>query len=251
MIRRRKRNPHQEHDKQDRWLVTYADLITLLLAFFVVLYSMSELENSRFNALIQSLKTAFHGETIVEQSNVPQVKNTDLLDKEKKKDKKDKNGQTDKQKLDSLYVKLQNYIKENHLDTLIELENLPRGVQITFKEKILFDLGKADIKENAIPVLRRIGGILQSIDNPIEVEGHTDNNPIIYSNQFHSNWELAAARAHNVAMFLIDEDKIRPERIRYTSYGEYHPRVKNDTKAHQAMNRRVNIVVLRNASDNP
>ncbi|WP_027724903.1 flagellar motor protein MotB [Tuberibacillus calidus] len=240
MARKSRRKKHTSHDNHERWLITYSDLITLLLVFFVVLYSMSELEKERFNALVQSLRTAFQGEAIVDRSIDPPARDIKLP--EIPAQKKDKNNE---KQLDQLYIRLEKYIQENHLQTQLELNNLPQGVQITLKEEILFDLGKADIKPEAIPVLKRVGGILQSVKNPISVEGHTDNNPIRYATEFHSNWDLAAARAENVAMFLINQDGIAPERIRFTSYGEFNPRVPNDTKAHQAMNRRVNIVVLR------
>ncbi|MFC4619253.1 flagellar motor protein MotB [Camelliibacillus cellulosilyticus] len=247
MARRRGggRKHRPEGEKQDRWMITYADMITLLLVFFIVLYSMSELENNRFNALVQSLKTAFQGDAVLDQSKNPPPKDTSLPPIPKKK----KDDQKNTEQLDKLYIKLQDYITKNHLKTQIELQNLPRGVQITLKEEILFDLGKADIKNEAKPILNRVGGILQSVGNPIAVEGHTDNNPIRYTTEFHSNWELAAARAHNVAMLLIQMDEISPERISYTSYGEYHPRVTNDSKKHQAMNRRVNIIVLRDKAE--
>ncbi|MGV3487090.1 MAG: flagellar motor protein MotB [Tuberibacillus sp.] len=240
MARKRRKKQHGDHENHERWLVTYSDLITLLLVFFIVLYSMSELEKERFNALVQSLRTAFQGEAIVDQSVDPPARDiTAPPIPEQKKDEKNE------QKLDALYIQLQKYIKDNGLDTQLELNNLPQGVQITLKEEILFDLGKADIKPQAIPILERVGGILKSVKNPISVEGHTDNNPIRYSREFHSNWDLAAARAENVAMFLMNKDGINGARIRFTSYGEFNPRVANDTKEHQAMNRRVNIVVLR------
>jgi chemotaxis protein MotB len=240
MARRRRKKKSEGNDNHERWLITYSDLITLLLVFFIVLYSMSELEKDRFNALVQSLRTAFQGDAIIDRSVDPPA--TDFTLPPIPIEKKDKK---DEAKLDKLFVQLQKYIKDNHLDTQIELNNLPVGVQITLKEEILFDLGKADLKNQAKPILGKVGGILQSVNNPISVEGHTDNNPIRYSREFHSNWELAAARAHNVAMFLINADKINPSRVRYTSYGEYSPRVPNDTKEHQAMNRRVNIIILR------
>jgi len=201
---------------------------------------MSEIEKDRFNALVQSLRTAFQGEEIIQQSNDPPARDVKIPEVPEKKD-----DAKNESKLDQLYVQLQNYIKENNLQTQLELNNIPEGVQITLKEEILFDLGKADIKSQAMPILERVGGILKSVKNPISVEGHTDNNPIRYSHEFKSNWDLAAARAENVSEFLIDKDGIDPSRIRFISYGEYHPRVANDTKTHQAMNRRVNIVVLR------
>ena len=250
----KKRKKRDEHENHERWLITYSDLITLLLVFFIVLYSMSEVKNDKFNALVESLRTTFSGDAVVNQSNNPPTttseipKSIDHSDESKSKQNETDTNEEDEDKLDALYVQLQEYIDKNNLATKIELDNIPRGVQITLKEKILFDLGKADIKKDAKNIMESMGGILNSVSNPITVEGHTDNNPIISSSEFNSNWELASKRAENVMLFLIQNDGIKPSRMRYTSYGEYHPIVKNDTKTHQAMNRRVNIVILRETS---
>ncbi|GGH76444.1 chemotaxis protein MotB [Pullulanibacillus pueri] len=248
---RKRRKRHEEHENNDRWLITYSDLITLLLVFFIVLYSMSEVQNDKFNALVQSLRTTFSGDAVMNTSDNPPTSITEDIPKAAKDQSKADDGEdekSDKDQLDKLYVKLQDYINKNHLDSSIELENIPRGVQITFKEKILFDLGKADIKKQAETILQSMGGILNSVSNPIAVEGHTDNNPIINSSEFHSNWELASKRAENVMLFLINNDDIKSSRMRFTSYGQYQPVEKNDTAEHQAMNRRVNIVILRETS---
>jgi len=247
MMRKSRKKKDEQH--QERWLITYSDLITLLLVFFVVLYSMSQIENDKFNALVQSLKTSFAGDSMVDATHNPPTNSPDVP-KIPVVDKDDKKNQADDKQLDALYKKIQTYIKENHLEGEIELQNLQRGVQITLKEQILFDLGKADIKNKGNTILDSVGGLLNSVSNPIVVEGHTDNNPIRYSTEFNSNWELAAKRAENVMLYLVSHDNVVESRMSYTSYGEYHPEVKNDTPGHQAMNRRVNIVILRdNDSD--
>lgn len=244
MSRKRRKRQHTESEGQERWLVTYSDLITLLLVFFIVLYSMSQIQNEKFNALVDSLKTAFQGDNVLSETSLkPTGQNNDLstIPIEKKDKDKDKN----KEKLDQLYVKLHDYIKKNNLEKEIQLTNLQRGVQITFRERILFDLGQADIKKQAEPVLEKVGGILKTVPNDISIEGHTDNNPIRDSARFPSNWELSGARARTVMYFLINHDQLPPESLHFAGYGEYKPVVKNDTSAHQGMNRRVNIVVLR------
>jgi len=248
MMRKGRRKKDEQHN-QERWLITYSDLITLLLVFFVVLYSMSQIENVKFNALVQSLKTSFVGDSMIDTTHNPPPTRPDIP-KVPIADKDDKKDRADDKQLDALYKQIQTYIKKNHLEGEIELQNLQRGVQITLKEQILFDLGKADIKNQANAILDSVGGLLNSVSNPIVVEGHTDNNPIRYSTEFKSNWELAAKRAENVMLYLVDHDNVKESRMRYTSYGEYHPEVNNDTPNHQAMNRRVNIVILRdNDSD--
>lgn len=250
--RKRRLKKIEEHDDSNRWMITYSDLITLLLVFFIVMFSMSTIENQQFNALVSSLKISFQGNSILKGMGylsankgqtapavpaVPTVKTSNLTNKEKNKDAK---------KLDALYVKLDQYIKANHLSPEVSLVETPRGVQLTFREKILFDLGSADLKQNAGPVLKKIGGMLGGLPNDISVAGYTDNTPYRDSHSaIHSNWELSGMRAQNVMNFLISADHLAPQRFHFVGYGEYHPVVKNDTPAHKAMNRRVTIVILR------
>ncbi|RYM05887.1 flagellar motor protein MotB [Sporolactobacillus sp. THM7-7] len=245
------RRPETE-DKNDRWLVTYSDLITLLLVFFVLMFSMSSIENQRFNALISSLQSSFQGNRILQSTGYP---NTDKDQMSPTipvvKHTASKEAKEDNKRLDALYLKLDKYIKENHLSPDVSLTDTPRGVRLTFREKILFDLGKADIKSNAKPVLRQIGGILNEVPNEVSIEGHTDNTPFRGDRSpFHSNWELSGARAQMVMNYLIKEDRLPPNRFHFVGYGEYKPIVKNDTSAHKAINRRVNIVVIREENQN-
>ncbi|TCP26006.1 chemotaxis protein MotB [Scopulibacillus darangshiensis] len=246
--RRRQKKHHLEPESQERWLVTYSDLITLLLVFFIVLYSMSQIQNEKFNALMDSLRTVFQGDAILsETSMTPTSQNNDLSSMPIKEDDSDhdKNKEKNEEKLDKLYLKLQDYIKENRLGNEIKLTNLQRGVQLTFRERILFDLGEARIKQQAFPILEKVGGILKTVPNEISIEGHTDNNQFRGTSKYASNWELSGTRSRTVMLFLINHDKLHPERLHFVGYGEYKPVAKNDTKAHQAMNRRVNIIVLR------
>ncbi|MTT31545.1 OmpA family protein [Terrilactibacillus sp. BCM23-1] len=244
--RKRRRRSEEEGGSNERWLITYSDLITLLLVFFIMLYSMSSVEAKKFNALVNSLKTAFQGDAIMQNTGYPESQSTDMPDIPfKKKPVVTKQRDEDKKKLDKLYVQLDNYIKENDLSPAVTLTNLERGVQLTFREKILFDLGDAEIKNEAKPVLKKIGGMLEKLPNNVSIEGHTDNNPISGHSKYPSNWDLSGARAQQVMFFLIKEDKLKPDRMNFVGYGEYQPIVKNDTKAHQAMNRRVNITILR------
>lgn len=260
MANRRKRRSIkrvENHDNSDRWMITYSDLITLLLVFFIVMFSMSSIENQKFNALVTSLKTTFQGNSILQGLGYPTADKGQALPsvplvKQDTQTQKDKNkAQRDKKKLDSLYVRLNQYIKSNHLSPQVSLNETPKGVQLTFREKILFDLGQANLKTNAEPVLQNIGGILNDVPNEVSIEGYTDNTPFRGSNSpFHSNWELSGARAQTVMNYLIQNDNLKPSRFHFVGYGQYHPVVKNDTPAHKAINRRVDIVVIRQNEDN-
>lgn len=248
MSRRRRRRRIQEEGDRDRWLITYSDMITLLLIFFIVLYSMSHVQQTKFNALIKSLKDAFQVKTAQSAPtkkigiDVPHVT---LPSEKKPKPKTSK----DTQQLDKLYAKLQQYIKEHNLTSQMALVDLPRGVQITFRDSILYDLGSDKLKSNALPVLHDVGGLIDTVDNPISIEGYTDNIPISQPSKFHSNWELSVDRALTVRKYLGDHTKIDPSRFHIGGYGQYHPADANDSPAHRAENRRVNIVILRQGNE--
>lgn len=243
-MRRRRRKKEQENEDGDRWILTYSDMITLLLVFFIVLYSMSKINQSKFNSLIKSLRNAFHVGIVQTKPS-----NTMSLDVPKKsktlvKKLKKKKSQTKGQKPNKLYPKLMNYVKTHHLETKTSLANLSGGVQITIQGDILFALGKAKIRNQAERVLHEVGGFLKTVNNPIVIKGYTDNLPI-HTAQFQSNWELSVARANSVRIFLQNKVGVKPSRMRIVGFGKYHPRVPNDSKANRAENRRVNIVILR------
>ncbi|HET7616571.1 MAG TPA: flagellar motor protein MotB, partial [Bacillales bacterium] len=155
---RRRRRKQEGPENHERWMITYADMITLLLIFFIVLYSMSEVEKVKFNSLIESLRDAFQVKT-VESAPTNQIG----LDVPRMPDiskRIPKASPEEEQQLDQLYMKLQNYIQSHHLKSQMHLVDLPRGVQITFQDKILFDLGKTILKKKALSVLGDVGGLL-------------------------------------------------------------------------------------------
>lgn len=244
----RKRKNKEEQENHERWLITYADMITLLMVFFIVLYAMSEIEKEKFNALIQSLRGAFSVQTVDKQIQIepdeviqePPEYKIDIPEIPEKDE-----AEENQKELDRLLVKLQKYVQEHNLSTEIDLVNLPRGVQITIKDSILFDEGSAKLIVEANPVLKAVGGLLKTVPNEISIEGHTDNQPIVFASQFESNWELSTARANSVREFLQKKAGINPARLRVVGYGKYKPRATNQTPEGRAQNRRVNIIVLR------
>ncbi|HET7580996.1 MAG TPA: flagellar motor protein MotB [Bacillales bacterium] len=241
---RRRRKRKQESGDQDRWMVTYSDMITLLLIFFIVLYSMSQVEQSKFNALVQSLKEAFEVQTL--ESAPTKTMGIDVPKHVKNPNPRDipKTQQNHEEQLDKLFQKLQQYIKNHHLKAKMSLVDLPKGVEITFQDSILFDLGKARLKHQAFPILHDVGGLLATVDNPVSIAGFTDDLPI-HTAKFPSNWELSTARAQSVRRYLQKKISINPSRMRVVGYGQYHPKVPNNSKKHRAENRRVTLIVLR------
>ncbi len=258
MSKKRRYNHHVEEEHIDEtWLIPYADLLTLLLALFIVLFSMRSEDKAKSDAMMEALYKAFNTVSVFDTTNGGQSpSNTSYTDnktlpkppsKEDQKSiiaaKKEQEANAEEKKLQDLMKQLQQYIDESHLNAEISLTDLEEGIQITLKDRIIFDSGSDHLRPNFLPILDDIGKMLQTVDNTISIEGHTDNKPI-HSAQFPSNWELSGARALSVVHYLQTKD-IAPIRLRYSGYGEYRPVFPNDTDEHREANRRVNIIILR------
>jgi chemotaxis protein MotB len=213
-----------------RWLLTYADMITLMLALFIILFSISTINKVKLQRLVRDLGGGFNSQDAI--NNPP-------------------NGMTvsaTKDQLQAMQAQLQSYIQSNNLQnkvqTRIQQEGKKRELVISLlSDKQLYDSGSADLKPETERILNEVYKQLKSTTNEVRVEGNTDNVPIANA-QFPSNWELSAARATGVARYLVEQDGLAPRRISALGYGEYRPRVPNDTDAHRAENRRVDVVIL-------
>jgi chemotaxis protein MotB len=233
-------------------LITYADLITLLMIFFVVMYAMSKIDVAKFMTLSESLAAALHNAQTAAQSPVsgmvgpakPMLPNINLTSPSSQPRPAQATQQD--QELDQLYQQVKQYIEQHHLQGNVTIANEPRGVRITFRDVVLFDTGQAVIKPYAQQLLAGLIPFFQTVPNPIVIEGHTDDQPI-HTAQYPTNWELSSARAIGVVRFLVDHG-VAPQRLSGVGYGEYHPVAPNDTPEHRQMNRRVNIVILRDTS---
>lgn len=147
--------------------------------------------------------------------------------------------------LEKAKAELENRLKNEINDKEVKVEMLEKGLTITFVAEVLFDSGKDVLKPDSLEKLNKLADVLQTTvkDLNVGIEGHTDNDPIKYSG-WKSNWELSAHRALSVLHYLIDEEKVSPERLSATGYGEFHPVASNDTKEDKAKNRRVEVVIL-------
>ncbi|HHW57473.1 MAG TPA: flagellar motor protein MotB [Clostridia bacterium] len=213
----------------ERWLLTYSDMITLLLIFFIVMYTISSINATKFAQIAGSLTKTFTGTDYVigqysGNSFVPGTKG-------------------DKNTLGEIEKQLRGFVKENNLQGMVTSYIDERGLVISLQDSLLFDLGSADVKPQEREVLIRIGKMLKTLPNHIRVEGFTDNLPI-HNNKFDSNWELSVIRATNVVKILVNEVGIEPDRISAVGYGEYRPVVPNDSEEHRKLNRRVDIVIM-------
>lgn len=215
------------------WMTTYGDLMTLLLCFFVLLFSFSKMDIQKFKLMVSSLQGSFGvleaGKTIVDDEF---INGSDV-------------GEDSRElgEIQSYYDQLQEYIESNELEEDVHLEIDERGLVVRFLDKVLFDSGKANLKPAAKVVLDEVIRVFSKSEKMIRVEGHTDNIPI-HTALFPSNWELSTARAIQVISYFIEIHDVDPKRLVAAGYGEYHPISSNQTVAGRQLNRRIEIILL-------
>ncbi len=253
----------------NRWLVTYADFITLLLAVFMVMYALSQMDINNFREFSDSIENVFN---LPDRENIPEKTriNKNHLSKVFHTTKTQVsfsiiNTSSQKTPVNELRQKLSGIesdlkqetagfenIKSIFKEKLNNVEGIsitrqPRGLVIRLSNRILFDSGSDIIRKESVMMLDKLAEILKTISNPIRIEGHTDNLPIKTS-KFPSNWELSTARATNIIKYLIKKHDFSPGKLSAVGYGEYMPVVNNNSKEGRATNRRVDIVVLSKSS---
>jgi chemotaxis protein MotB len=224
---------------EERWLLTYSDLITLLLAFFIILYSGSKADLEKFGKLAQSFQATFGminvlgtgggaGEGVLESGS-------DMFDF----------GQlpaTQRQFM-GLSEKLETYATEKGLGDQIAVNMRAEGVAITLSNALLFPSGGVELPPEAQATLAKIAEMIRPLPNDVRIEAHTDNlatNSPVYP----TNWELSTARAAAVARYLIEKENIAGGRLSALGFGEYRPLYPNDTREHRLLNRRADILIL-------
>ncbi len=225
------------------WVVTYGDMMSLLLTFFVLLLSFSSMQEVKFKKAVESLQRALgvfaQSETIIEFDQEPS---------QGEAAPRNQTIQTTREEVLYEFRKMEQYLLENDLDIEVDLTMTPDGINIKIKDSLLFASGKAKLQKAGIGVLDNLSGLLDGNPNNIRVSGHTDSVPI-HTRQFPSNWELSAARAIAVARHF-NEMGISPDRLSATGYGEYRPIESNSTAEGRSMNRRVEIF-LKYEDDQP
>ncbi|MCL2461963.1 MAG: OmpA family protein [Defluviitaleaceae bacterium] len=248
----RRGHDQEKPENHERWMITYADFITLLMVFFIIMYAMSQVDATKFQELAQSLNIALTGGTgILDQNNgvigpggQPNTPGPDATPTPTPYPSYNPTGtDAEIQGMENLERQLKDYLAEQNISNDVSISIDERGLVISVNAAILFALGSADINQGAEAEIAQIGAALKELDNYIRVEGHTDNTPIRTA-RFYSNWELSAARATNVLRLLMDRSGIPPERLSAVGYGEYRPLADNSTAEGRAKNRRVDIILL-------
>jgi len=217
------------------YMLTYGDMMTLLLCFFVMLLAMSTIDPNRFMVAASSFQNAFSG-VLKEFPTIPIHKN--ILVPRMGGDEQNKRMAIEAVR------QLQESIKKEELDETIKVKVTDKGIAIKVADPIGFDIGKADIKPEFAGLLAEVIQIVNTKmpESEIRVEGHTDNIPI-HTREFPSNWELSAARALQVVKFIFTNGGVDPAKLSAVGYGEYRPIAPNDTKMNRHKNRRIEIYV--------
>jgi chemotaxis protein MotB len=244
---RRRRKRHANHE---RWLVSYADFITLLFAFFVVMYATAQVDKHKMGQLSAAIQSAFQemGAFSQEKQGTVDIKETlppeIALEIEKAKEASLARPSPADAKLLTLQGELEHSMAAEISRHELALNNTADGLVISLRETGFFTSGSAAVRANSKSAFARIARLLTQQDYRIRIEGHTDNVPI-HNNQFGSNWELSTTRATELVRLLVTNYGFTPEHLSAAGYAQYHPSAPNSSTDGRAQNRRVDIVVLR------
>ncbi|KEH93466.1 flagellar motor protein MotB [Clostridium botulinum] len=233
----RRKKIQQSEGGGEEWLQTYADTITLLLTFFVLLYASSNLDVVKFKQMSSSFQNVFSGNNSNSILDFNASGEAPIVGPPEEMGSKVANDNED------MYSKVKDFTSKNNLDSTVQVKKDARGIILELKENILFDSGQADLKLSSKEILDKISALIESVPNGIIIEGHTDNVPI-HNSKYDSNWELSTQRAVNVLKYFVVIKGEKPEKFQAAGYGEYHPIAKNDNYVDRAKNRRVNILIV-------
>ncbi len=246
----RKKKHHAEHHEEhmdESWLVPYADILTLLLALFIVLFASAQVDQKKFDMIAQSFSAAFSGspsvfdnnQAITPEINAPRPDQADL-DKSKEQEHL-------KETIQLLEVKkaLDKYIQQNNLVGQLNTALTEDGLMIRIKDTALFPSGSAQLRPESQRFGTEIAKMLMTLQQKVVISGHTDNVPI-NTREFPSNWELSSMRSINFMKSLLREGDLKPERFSAIGYGEFRPVASNDSEEGHSQNRRVEVLIMRN-----
>lgn len=248
---KKKKQAHQEEEAGEAWLLPYSDLMTLLLAVFIVLFAVSKIDARK----AQQMSEVFSG-TMMDKSYAAgadsrgdgnggnggiQISSPSTA--EQKSELESFLGEVELQKLEDLKTEIDTKLHTDGMDQSVSTKIDMRGLVVRLNNAIFFDSGSAEIKQQSEDTLIGVANLLNTTDNYIRIEGHTDNVPVRHSG-YSSNWELSTARAVNVVKLFINQGNFSPEKLMAVGYGEFKPVADNSTEEGRAKNRRIDIIVL-------
>ncbi|WP_028609520.1 flagellar motor protein MotB [Paenibacillus harenae] len=259
----RKKHRHEEHEEHvdESWLIPYADLLTLLLALFIVLYSMNSVDVKKFEEMSQAFNLALSsGSGVLDSTSIVRIGEDDgkKKDDEGSKDNKELTSEEEamqalmkkeRKDLEELKRQIDAYIKNNGLTSDLETKLNLSQLMITISDNALFAPAQANVKPESRELAVAIGKMLQKYpDYQVIISGHTDNKPIS-TVFFKSNWDLSSMRAIRFLDILLENKQLKPELFSAIGYGEYHPVADNKTEAGRSKNRRVEVSIMHSYTD--
>lgn len=235
----RRRKGHQAHANHERWVISYADFITLLFAFFVVMFATANADKGKARAVAEAVKEA-----------LSQSKEAKVVQMVKEAAEEDKaaaaaGGKPEdvKKELAPIQKQLAKQLHPEIAKGQIELKMEARGLVISFKQAALFDSGADVVKASAVDSIAKVAQAVVGIPNPVRLEGHTDNQPI-HNDRFSTNWELSSARSIAMLQMMTTKFNIPVQRLAVSGYADVAPIASNETEEGRARNRRVDVVIL-------
>lgn len=254
---RRRRRRVANTNNHDRWMVSYADFITLLFAFFVVMYAISSVNEGKYKTLSDSLGEAFSNKE--QQGNVIDPAETGVLPtviqpipfehpmtaEDVKRRELSEEILKERRQLSQVSNQFEQVLAPFIDDKLIAVKKNDYWIELEMNTELLFLSGEAELSKKAIPVLKKIAELINPLPNMVNIEGHTDNVPI-ENIKFRSNWDLSSARATSVVHEFV-KDSVNPLRLSAIGYGEFHPIGDNKTEEGRFKNRRVVLVLMSQA----
>ncbi|HBV87971.1 MAG TPA: flagellar motor protein MotB [Desulfosporosinus sp.] len=250
-MKKHKKEHHEEHI-DETWLIPYADLLTLLLALFIILFASSQVDEKRYSQVMQGLNSAFNGGiSVFDESDSISLDDVSTNDIKNIKESEQVQNLKDlinkeRQDMEAIKKELDAFINKNGLTMQLQTNVTSDMLKITIQDYALFDSGMAVVKPEAQKLALVISDMLNMYpDYKVEVAGHTDNIPI-NNREFDSNWDLSSRRSLNFMKYLLNSDNLDQARFRSIGYGEYQPIGTNATPEGRAKNRRVEVNIIRN-----
>ncbi|MGI6091912.1 MAG: OmpA family protein [Veillonellaceae bacterium] len=245
MARRKRPTEHQEEHMDETWLVPYSDILTLLLALFIVLFASAQVDQKKFEQMAQAFSSAFNnGSPYILEGNRNPVSGQPAPMPMTSGEGKDQAYLQETSQLIQVKQTLDKYIQENNLAGDLQTVLTEEGLMIRIKDTALFPSGSAEL----LPESKRFGAVIAKMLTPLQqkiiISGHTDNVPIS-TWEFPSNWELSSKRALNFMKYLLAQEDLQPQRFSAIGHGEYRPVMSNDTSEGRAKNRRVEVLIQR------
>jgi chemotaxis protein MotB len=258
--RRHRAHAHEEeHENHERWLITYADMITLLMVLFIVLYAIGQTDLAKFEALKKGLSSSLGtgkasivaegGDGVLSGAAKPiaAIAQAAL----RREQEQQQAVQQEKTRLTGAEETITRELSAAGLQNAVTFRMEERGLIVTIvSDSVLFDVGSADLRDDGRSVLDHLASALAQLPNHLAIEGHTDNTPIVGGGRYASNWELSTARSTAVLRYLVEAHGLSSDRVSAAGYADQRPVAPNDNPADKARNRRVEIVVLSETAQN-